>query len=123
MTLKVADCDGSFNLIRMVISNLISNAIKYSPADARIWIEGEKRAEGGMTIAVHDEGPGIPQSEIKHIFERFYRASTSTGVAGTGIGLFLAAALVDIHGGKFDVMSDDGKGTTISVHLPDRAAA
>lgn len=106
------------NLMRQAFSNLISNAIKYSPEKTHVWIEGKADVDGGITIAIRDEGPGIPPSEIKHLFEKFYRASTSVGIPGSGVGLFLADVVVNMHGGKIDVVSEEGKGTEFSVHLP-----
>ena len=105
-------------LIRQVISNLISNAIKYSPAGTRVWIDGGVSDDGGMTLSVRDEGVGIPPAEVQSLFERFFRASTSTGIAGTGIGLNMAKALVDMHGGTIDVTSEEGVGTEFSIYLP-----
>ena len=110
-------------LMRQVFSNLISNAIKYTADETQIWIEGGPNAEGGIDIAVRDEGPGIPESEVKHLFERFYRASTSTGIAGTGIGLFMAETLVGLHGGTIDVQSDESRGSRFTVSLPLHEAA
>jgi len=105
-------------LIRQVLSNLISNAIKYAPEDTSVWIDGERTEDGGIMIAVRDEGVWIPAEEIERLFERFFRASTSTGIAGTGIDLHMVKALVDMHNGRIDVVSEEGKGTTFSFHLP-----
>ncbi|MEL6965623.1 MAG: ATP-binding protein, partial [Pseudomonadota bacterium] len=107
-------------LLRQVFSNLISNAVKYSPDGGRVWIEGHAVDNGGVVVAVRDEGVGIPASEQEKLFNRFFRASTSTGIAGTGIGLHLASHLVQLHGGKIDVESVVAEGTTFLVHLPTR---
>jgi signal transduction histidine kinase len=108
-------------LIRQVVSNLLSNAIKYSEPGARIWIEGKTTDGDGFSLSVRDEGVGIPADELDRLFERFFRASTSTGIAGTGIGLHIVKALIDLHGGTIDVASDVGSGTTFSFALPGHA--
>jgi signal transduction histidine kinase len=105
-------------LMRQVVSNLLSNAIKYSEPGTQIWIEGKAAVDGGFQLSVRDEGVGIPADELDRLFERFFRASTSTGIAGTGIGLHMVKALVDLHGGMIDVASEVGNGTTFSFTLP-----
>jgi len=105
-------------LMRQVVSNLLSNAIKYSAEGTRIWIDASSTEDGGLVVGVRDEGVGIPKEELDRLFERFFRASTSTGVAGTGIGLHMVKALVDLHHGRIDVTSEVEKGTTFSVYLP-----
>ncbi|MEZ5934578.1 MAG: ATP-binding protein [Alphaproteobacteria bacterium] len=104
-------------LIRQVISNLISNALKYSPGESHIWIEGSVDGDHAV-LSVKDEGVGIPPAEQARLFERFFRASTSTGIAGSGIGLHLAYHLVQMHGGTIDVESVESHGTTFFVRLP-----
>ncbi len=110
-------------LIRQVVSNLVSNAIKYSPEGSRVWISGAPTADGGLSISVRDEGVGIPASELDRVFERFFRASTSTGIAGTGIGLNMAKTLVEMHGGTVELASQEGQGTTFYIKLPCRAGS
>ena len=110
-------------LLRQVISNLISNAIKYSPEGERIWVFGCLTDEGHVKIEICDEGVGIPKEEVHKLFQRFFRASTSTGIAGTGIGLHLVKTLIDLHGGKVDVSSTVGVGTTFSIILPGNHAS
>ncbi len=105
-------------LLRQVFSNLLSNACKYSASDARIWIDGSREGTGGVMISIRDEGFGIPPDELKRLFERFFRASTSTGIAGTGIGLHLVQHFVDLHSGRVEVSSTVGKGTKFSVYIP-----
>lgn len=107
-------------LLRQVISNLLSNAIKYSPDGTRIWIGGQLNERNELVIAVRDEGVGIPEPELAKLFDRFFRASTSTGIAGTGIGLSLVQHFVELHGGRIEVESVVGAGSTFSIHLPYR---
>ena len=121
-TLGVDDLPGDMvadsKLLRQVFSNLLSNACKYSDAGARIRIEGRWDRAGAITISISDEGIGIPPDELEKLFDRFFRASTSTGIAGTGIGLHLVQHFVDLHHGHVEVTSIVGKGTTFTVHLP-----
>lgn len=105
------------NLMRQVVSNLISNAIKYTPAGTRIWVEGRTNTDD-VAISVRDEGPGIPPIELEKLFDRFFRGSSSTGIIGTGIGLHIVQVFVELHGGRVDVVSTEGEGATFTVVLP-----
>ncbi len=111
------------NLLRQVFSNLISNAIKYSPDGGDVWIYGQRAESGEAVISIRDEGLGIPKAELDQLFKRFFRASTAVGIAGSGIGLHLAHQLVEMHGGKLVVDSELDVGTTFTVHLPLASAA
>ncbi len=106
-------------LIRQVLSNLISNAIKYSPGGATVRVEGRSADnDDEMVIAVTDQGLGIPENELGRLFERFFRASTSTGISGTGIGLHLVKHVTDLHNGRVEVASRLNEGTTFTLYLP-----
>ncbi|MEM8948272.1 MAG: MHYT domain-containing protein [Pseudomonadota bacterium] len=107
-------------LLRQVFSNLMSNAVKYSPEGGHVWVTGKAEGDGDIIVEVRDEGLGIPAADQEKLFGRFFRAGTSTGIAGTGIGLHLALHLVQLHGGSIDVESTEGKGTTFRVKLPTR---
>ena len=112
------------SLVRQVLSNLISNAVKYSSAGTTIWVSGLRdHDEDTAVIAIRDEGVGIPKAELGQLCSRFFRASTSTGVAGTGIGLHLVQHFVAMHGGRIDVDSVEGEGSTFTVHLPLQGAS
>ena len=104
-------------LLRQTFSNLLSNAVKYSPGGHYVWVEG-KSENGRVVITVRDQGVGIPEKELPRLFERFFRASTSTGIPGTGIGLNFVKHLVTMHQGTIDVSTTAGKGSAFSVSLP-----
>lgn len=111
------------SLLRQVFSNLLSNAVKYSPGTINIWIDGWTDNQARAVIAVRDEGLGIPETDQANLFQRFFRASTSVGIAGTGIGLHLAAHLVHLHNGSIELESTEGKGSTFRVLLPTTATS
>jgi signal transduction histidine kinase len=114
------DCD-PFR-IEQVLTNLVSNAIKYSPRGGRVRVAVAREA-GGVLLAVTDEGIGIAEQELEHVFEPFRRTGTSAeAIAGVGLGLFVARRIVEAHGGRVSMASTIGKGTTVAVHLP-RASA
>ena len=104
-------------LLYSVIDNLISNAIKYAPSNPAIQIK-TKVVDGFVTISVTDNGVGIPPDEIDKIGTRYFRASTSTGIAGTGIGLNMVNMVVTLHGGDMGLTSQVGVGSTFSVRIP-----
>jgi signal transduction histidine kinase len=104
-------------LIRNILFNLISNASKYSDSGKTIYLECNKKAKS-IFITVRDEGIGIPENEVKHLFERFFRASNATNIQGTGLGLNIVNRYVDLLKGKIDFTSIEGKGTTFTVILP-----
>lgn len=100
-----------------IFTNLISNAIKYSKQSPVIDISGH--TEGGLVrVTVRDHGVGIPKAELPRITERFFRATTSQGIQGTGIGLNLVNELVGLHGGTMTLDSEVGKWTEVTVCLP-----
>ncbi|WP_153768207.1 PAS-domain containing protein [Labrenzia sp. CE80] len=107
-------------LVEQCLSNIVSNAIKYSPERRDIYLEG-KEDEGFAVISVRDEGVGIPEDEIPKVFNRYFRASTSSGIAGTGIGLNMTEMIVKKHFGKVEVESRVGEGTTVTLKLPIKA--
>ena len=100
-----------------VFTNIISNAVKYSGESKFVQVTGSK-ADGYAVLRVRDHGIGIPKDELPKIFQRFFRASTSTGIPGTGIGLNLVKSLVDMHYGKVKLDSVEGEWTEFSIHLP-----
>jgi len=105
--------------ISSVVSNLISNAIKYSPHGKRIEVSCNADPEN-IQVSIRDEGMGIKAEDRKHLFERFYRISTShrENISGFGIGLYLSKEIVERHGGKIWLDSESGIGSTFSFSLP-----
>jgi signal transduction histidine kinase len=104
--------------IGQVISNLISNAVKYSPAGTPVEILG-RAATDQVTVTVADRGYGIDEGDAPHVFERFYRGpSAAKRTKGAGLGLYLAKAVVEAHGGRIWVESSPGEGTRVSFSLP-----
>lgn len=100
-----------------VFTNLLSNAVKYSPEGSTIHIKGW--CEGDMAcVSIADEGAGIDREDISHIFDRYFRAKTSKGIAGTGIGLNIVKLFVEGHDGEIKVESEKDKGSTFTVYLP-----
>ena len=104
--------------------NLITNAHEYSPEGASIGVSARVVADE-LEIAVSDDGPGIPETQLEHIFERFTRgdAGLTQRVGGTGLGLAISKSLVELHGGTIAVESAPGQGSTFRFSLPLASAA
>ncbi|HSO26604.1 MAG TPA: ATP-binding protein, partial [Anaerolineales bacterium] len=104
--------------LEQVFSNLISNALKYSPSGGEIRISGQARVEQ-VIVCVSDEGPGIAANDIPHVFDRFYRATdASRTTKGAGLGLYLARAIIEAHQGHIWVDPQPGAGARICFSLP-----
>jgi signal transduction histidine kinase len=104
--------------LTQVIKNLLSNAIKYSPHNRTIIIQANVQEEA-LRISISDQGIGMTSEQQKHLFERFYRATTSTiNSNGTGLGLAICKLLIELHGGKIWIESEYGVGTIVYFTLP-----
>ncbi|HZG69111.1 MAG TPA: PAS domain S-box protein, partial [Herpetosiphonaceae bacterium] len=105
--------------LEQVLLNLIQNAVKYSPDGGQISLRLEQRDEQAI-ITVADEGVGIPEPALPHLFQRFFRAASKdqAETAGMGIGLYVVHEIVTRHGGTVEVTSDEGHGSTFTVRLP-----
>ncbi len=118
---------GSWDRARLerVVSNLVSNAIKFSPEGGRVSLvvrDEERDGEPWVALDVHDEGVGIPAEDVPRIFERFYRGSNVAGaIEGTGLGLTGSRHIVEQHGGHLLVESKQGDGSVFTLLLPARA--
>ena len=120
ITLDIADlpdipCDAL--LIEQVLGNLIGNALKYSPDDAPVTVTASTH-NGFVAINVSDSGLGIPEAERIRLFERFFRASNAGSVPGTGVGLYVARQIAQLHGGDIAMTPNPGGGTTFTLTLP-----
>ncbi|MBI2393427.1 MAG: PAS domain-containing protein [Deltaproteobacteria bacterium] len=104
--------------IMRVLSNLIGNALKYTPERGDIRVEATRR-DGEVVIAVHDTGPGITPDELPHVFDRYFRAKKA-GTEGTGLGLAIAKGIVEGHGGRIWATSTVGVGSTFAFAIPTR---
>ena len=106
--------------LRQVLSNLLDNALRYTPAGGRITLVAD-RENGGVILRVRDTGTGIPSEHLPRIFERFYRAdpARSREEGGTGLGLAIVKHMVEAHDGRVSATSEVGKGTEITCWFPD----
>jgi signal transduction histidine kinase len=105
--------------IAQVLANLLTNAYKYSPEGAKVRLTAS-RVGDEVEFAVSDDGPGLGQEELDHVFERFWRAQSgeTQAVGGTGLGLAIAKSLIELHGGAISATSIPGKGATFRFVLP-----
>jgi signal transduction histidine kinase len=110
------------NQLHRAIAILVDNALKYSDEDSPVEL-GLYHQDGRVAISVADRGCGIPEREIPHIFDRFYRAQGSSRADGTGLGLALAHEIIDHLGGEIEVLSSPNAGSTFSILLPLTAAS
>jgi two-component system sensor histidine kinase SenX3 len=115
---------GDARQIEMAISNLIENAINYSPENTRVGV-AVKHNEGLVEVSVTDQGIGIPEKDLERIFERFYRVdpARSRATGGTGLGLSIVKHVATNHGGDVLVWSVEGAGSTFTIRFPDSTHA
>jgi signal transduction histidine kinase len=106
--------------LRQLLTNLISNAVKYSPGGEAVTVRGREQAPGRILIQVVDHGLGIPADQMGRLFKKFERIRTAAHerISGTGLGLYICRLIVDAHGGRLWADSEPGKGSTFSVLLP-----
>lgn len=108
--------------LRTVFLNLLDNAVKYSPGEKKISVRAKPSATGSrIDIVIRDSGVGIPASDLKRVFKRFYRVpgNSSKAIKGTGLGLFIVQSIIKRHGGKIRAESKgEGRGTTFFIQLP-----
>ncbi len=125
-SLSVQNGDGAQVLgdpeeLRTAVSNLLDNAVKYSPDGVHISVELDAPDDKRVVLRVRDHGVGIPEQELKRIFKRFYRVTqrSLSQVKGTGLGLFIVRSIARKHGGRVFAQSEGaGKGTTVTLELP-----
>ena len=95
---------------------LLDNALRYSPGGSPITVEA-RRAGAEVTVAIRDGGIGIPAADLPHVFDRFVRGSNALP-GGTGLGLPVARAIAEAHGGRLSIDSSEGQGTCVTLILP-----
>jgi signal transduction histidine kinase len=100
-----------------IVNNVVSNAIRYTPAGGRIEVDC-RRSDGTLMLSVTDSGPGIADSDRERIFDPGYRGSAAPGTTGSGLGLALAKRFAQEHGGAIEVLSANGSGAQFVVKLP-----
>jgi signal transduction histidine kinase len=110
---------GDPDQLGIALRNLLDNAVRYTPAGGTVSLHLEAR-DGDVVLEITDTGPGIPPEDLPRIFDRFTRVDPARDRAsgGVGLGLSIVRAVVDMHGGRIDVASEPGAGTTVTVRLP-----
>jgi len=106
------------DLMRIVLRNLLANAVRHSPGDTAIELAVQGQDKGELHIRVQDRGEGIPADELPRLFQRYFRGRASQGKPGAGLGLHLVQRIVQLHGGTIEVQSTVGQGTTFTIVLP-----
>lgn len=109
---------GDIRMVQRMISNLLDNAVKYTPEGGHIKVAAQLGSQQSIQISIKDTGMGISTEDMRHIFERFYRCDPSRSRTGTGLGLSFARAIARAHGGDITVSSEPDKGSTFTVVLP-----
>ena len=104
-------------MVRNILLNLVSNAIKFSPENKSIHVSTVV-SDKEIIIQVTDQGIGIPKEEEEHLFERFFRAKNVTNIQGTGLGLNIVGKYLEVMNGKINFISELNKGTTFTVNIP-----
>src|SRR5690606_34227659 len=105
------------HLLRQVFTNLIENAIKYSPENSSILVTSED-SPGGVTVQIADQGIGMSEEDLENIFQKFYRSKRTANTMGSGLGLYLSKYFVELHEGRISVESHINQGSTFTVFLP-----
>jgi signal transduction histidine kinase len=114
---ELPELPGDYARLAQVIDNFISNALKFTPGGGRVHIT-TRDCGGEVELAISDTGMGIAASELPHLFQRFFRTESAASIPGTGLGLTISKAIVEGHGGRISVESQEGEGTTFRVFLP-----
>lgn len=108
-------------LFERAVANLVDNALKFCPSGGRVRLRAA-RDDGWLRVSVADTGPGIAEAELPHLFDRFYQAratvAPATGEGGRGLGLAIVKRIAELHGGRVEVASRVGQGTTVTLVLP-----
>lgn len=104
----------------LALQNLVDNAIKYTPNGGKVEIKLKGEKDGMVSFVIKDNGVGIPKKDLPRLFSKFFRASNVMLMQtdGTGLGLFIVKSIIEKHGGRIEVASEEGKGTEFTIALP-----
>lgn len=118
MPAPLPQIEGDQALLRIMLNNVVGNAIKYSPPGTRIDLAVESQGDEFCVLRVCDQGPGIPAEDLPHIFERFHRGKNAKDVPGAGLGIPLVEKIVKHHRGRSEINCPDTGGTHFTIYLP-----
>lgn len=113
---------GDARMLQRMLANILDNAVKYTPSGGKVEVSLAGNEKNELIISVRDTGIGISETDLPHVFERFYRCDRSRSQPGTGLGLSLARAIARAHGGDIKVTSALDQGSTFTVTLPKKVA-
>jgi two-component system OmpR family sensor kinase len=108
---------GDASLLSQVLGNLVSNALKYSPNGAPVRITSSQHG-AHVVVVIEDRGIGIPDTDRERVFERYYRGSNTSGIVGSGVGLYLVKTIIDLHQGSIKLDSRENEGSRFTLRLP-----
>jgi signal transduction histidine kinase len=118
---RLVECPDPFrldsSLLRKILVNLLSNALKYSGENAVVTVRASCHTNQ-LLLSVEDQGIGISKEDQAHLFERFFRARNVSTLPGTGLGLYIIAKYVELMGGTIALRSEPDQGTTVTVTIP-----
>jgi PAS domain S-box-containing protein len=103
--------------LRLALKVLLDNALRYTPAGTALHVTGQ-RAIGGIELALRDEGAGVPEGDVERIFDKGYRGANAAGIAGSGLGLYMARSVVEVHGGSLTYACHPEGGSAFRLWLP-----
>jgi PAS domain S-box-containing protein len=103
--------------LRLVLKMLVDNALAYSPANSAIDLAA-RRVQNGVELSVRDHGPGIAPADAAHIFDKSYRGLNAAGISGSGLGLYMARSVIEVHGGTLELAKSDADGAMFKIWLP-----
>src|SRR5262249_144440 len=118
-SLEPVEIMGDPRWLHQVVTNLLTNALKFSSAGGVVRVESRRSGQDAVVV-VTDSGMGIPPQGVPHIFDRFWRGREAAHISGSGIGLAVAAELTSAHGGELTASSEPGAGTQMTLRLPAR---
>ena len=103
--------------LRLALKVLLDNALRYTPAGTKLHVTGQ-RVDGGIELALRDEGAGVPEGDVDRIFDKGYRGANAEGIAGSGLGLYMARSVVEVHGGSLTYACHSEGGSAFRLWLP-----